>query len=153
MNEPFSRPKTIEYLVSRRFPLARHMRASSSIGGNNPVPDRHRVLKEADEFATMLRALPDDKLIARVEIEKKAEAQAIRAQAAEEEAKRPYNRPDAVADIAHWGKLDYWSLDEAVALSLGRDPRVVNPTALKPFANLWGLCAEPVRTCSAGRGP
>jgi hypothetical protein len=41
-----------------------------------------------------------------------------------------YNRPEARADFAFWLKLDYWTLDEAVALLLGKDPRVVTWAAV-----------------------
>lgn len=46
-----------------------------------------------------------------------------------EEPTQPFNQPDAAADIDHWSKASYWTLDEATALSLGRDPRRVIPTA------------------------
>lgn len=34
--------------------------------------------------------------------------------------------PDVAADLNHWSKMPYWSLEESVALLLGRDPEVVN---------------------------
>lgn len=43
-----------------------------------------------------------------------------------EEASRFFNRESAKADISHWSKAAYWTLEEAVALSFGRDPRIVN---------------------------
>jgi hypothetical protein len=44
----------------------------------------------------------------------------------EDEAALACNLPAAVADIEHWSRASFWTLDEAVALTLGRDPRRVN---------------------------
>lgn len=46
------------------------------------------------------------------------------------EAKRFYNQPTAAARFDVWSKADFWQLDEAVALLLGRDPMAVNPASL-----------------------
>jgi hypothetical protein len=37
-----------------------------------------------------------------------------------------YNFFNAEADFSHWSKAPYWTLDEAVALSFGKEPAVVN---------------------------
>lgn len=37
-----------------------------------------------------------------------------------------YDDPTAVADVDYWSKMPEWSLEEIVALSLGKDPRVVS---------------------------
>ncbi|KQU01603.1 hypothetical protein ASG68_07625 [Rhizobium sp. Leaf453] len=37
-----------------------------------------------------------------------------------------FNRPEAMADFTYWAKMPYWTLEEATALSFGRDPRIVN---------------------------
>lgn len=42
------------------------------------------------------------------------------------EAHRSFNRAEAQADFSHWLNMDAWNLDEAVALSLGRDPGRIN---------------------------
>jgi len=34
--------------------------------------------------------------------------------------------PDVNADLSHWSKMSYWSLEESVALLLGKEPEVVN---------------------------
>jgi hypothetical protein len=47
-----------------------------------------------------------------------------------EEAARFYNEPQARADFAHWLSMDFWTLDEAVALLLGRNPAEVNKTSI-----------------------
>lgn len=42
-----------------------------------------------------------------------------------------YNSPEADADFSHWLKAGAWHSDEAIPLSLGKDPRVVNRTSLR----------------------
>ena len=54
----------------------------------------------------------------------------LKADADAKEAARFYNRPEAMADFAYWCKVEFWTLDEAVALLLGRDPQAVTPEAL-----------------------
>lgn len=57
-------------------------------------------------------------------------------QAAKEEAKQFFNQPRARADFAHWAKLDFWTLEEAVALCFGRSPKVVNPKSVESFRDV-----------------
>ncbi|MES0205249.1 hypothetical protein [Mesorhizobium sp. LNHC209A00] len=46
---------------------------------------------------------------------------------------RFFSQEAARADYAHWSRLPVWSAEEAVALSLDKDPRCVNARSLKPF--------------------
>src|SRR5262249_55414209 len=56
-----------------------------------------------------------------------------RAKADLEEGRRFFNQPNAAAEITHWSRTPYWSLDEATALSFGKEPRVVNWDSVKSF--------------------
>lgn len=49
-----------------------------------------------------------------------------------------FNEAAAAADLAHWRAVSAWSPDEAVALSLGKNPEVVNPDTLKPYKRVIG---------------
>jgi hypothetical protein len=51
------------------------------------------------------------------------------------EADNFYGRPDTTADFDYWSKSPYWTLDEATALSLGLEPRIVHWEDLKGVAN------------------
>jgi hypothetical protein len=65
-----------------------------------------------------------------------------------EENERFFNQPRADMDVRHWSRMSYWTLDEAVVLSLGKDPRVVNWNRVKslvhvsPFATEFGARRE-----------
>jgi hypothetical protein len=48
----------------------------------------------------------------------------LRVKAEQEEGERFFNRPHANADFDHWSKAAHWTLDEAIALSLGKAPEV-----------------------------
>ncbi len=54
-------------------------------------------------------------------------AKATAQKAQQDEAQRFYNKPDAKGlDYSFWLSMDFWTLDEAVAILCQRDPRVVN---------------------------
>ena len=42
-----------------------------------------------------------------------------------------FNKKQAIADFDYWSKMAQWTISEAVALSLGKNPEVVNPESLK----------------------
>jgi hypothetical protein len=44
-----------------------------------------------------------------------------------------FGQPDVRADFGYWAKAAHWRPDEAAALSLGFDPKYVNPGTLKPY--------------------
>lgn len=52
----------------------------------------------------------------------------------EQEAELFYNMPLAQADYKHWGCTPYWTLDEAVSLTFGKDPRIVAPDKFLNFS-------------------
>lgn len=43
-----------------------------------------------------------------------------------------YNQPSAGADFVYWSKMADWTLDEAIALSYGKNPKVVNWDSVRP---------------------
>jgi hypothetical protein len=47
---------------------------------------------------------------------------------------RFFNESFAALDLDHWSKISYWTADEAVALSLEKDPRVVTWDAIEEYA-------------------
>jgi hypothetical protein len=58
--------------------------------------------------------------------------------------------PDVDADLSHWSKMPYWSLEESVALLLGKDPEIVNWDIVQyhlewPFATDLSLNYEKLR--------
>ncbi len=95
-------------------------------------PNNARVLA-AKEYLTKLNALDDDEFQKFVGSETELLNAESRRKYEEEEAKRFYNAPGSKAAIDHWAKAAYWTLDEAVALSFGREPKIVSWERLKPL--------------------
>ncbi len=62
------------------------------------------------------------------------------ASAAADERTQFFNQPNAVPDLDHWARMDFWSLEEALALSFGKAPevltakRVTGLSTYSPFA-------------------
>ncbi len=53
-----------------------------------------------------------------------------------QEQRRFFNLPAAAADFKHWSKAAHWTLDEAVALSFGKAPEVVNWKSVEPYEDV-----------------
>lgn len=100
--------------------LAESIRAVLPKAAQEPVPQTAAIRARRAELQT----LPEDdlrQLLARTTAEK----------ARQEEARRFYNQRNAMADFAYWLGMDFWSLDEAVALLMARDPRIVNRAVIE----------------------
>ena len=80
---------------------------------------------QAKEFLRKLTSLDDEEFQTFVAVESEQIYAAIRAKSEEEERKRFFNQPGSAAALQHWARAALWSLDEAVALSLGKEPNVV----------------------------
>jgi hypothetical protein len=117
-----------EYLVRRRFPFARAIEFPPSLNSGRtrfpgPTPeDRQAVASYRAELA----ALSADELVARYNAEKQREYDQLVAKGELDERDRFFNQPHAAADFVHWSKMAHWTLDEAVALSFGKTPELVN---------------------------
>ena len=83
----------------------------------------------ANEVAKLAARARDEQRIA---AQRHSEARKLAREAKEQakEAKRFYNSPAAQADFTYWARVESWTLDEAVALLLARDPRVVTPASM-----------------------
>lgn len=56
--------------------------------------------------------------------------EALHARWKEEDADEFFSEPEASADKRYWSSLASWTMDEAAALSLGKDPKLVNNKTL-----------------------
>jgi hypothetical protein len=144
----------IDTVLRERFPLLHLMGAVDSLesfyvannmaagpGKNKPGDHVANLRASVDAARAELEAMrPEEvaKLAAASRARQAAKSAAAAAErrakaekkAAEVEAARFYNQPAAQADFAFWCKAEFWTVEEAAALLLGRDPRVVTPSAL-----------------------
>lgn len=110
-------------LVKRRFPHAEQERIHRRVQWNslNRCEDSPLWL-EIIRYEHYLNTLDQDKIDALYAEENKEED-------------IYFNRPEAVADCIYWSQCAYWTLDEAVALSLGREPRLVSINNVIPHSS------------------
>ena len=110
-----SGPKEIDYisyLVIRKFP---NLDSASA--------DNSRSRERSESYRKQLSTL------ANFELKKLYNAELIN-QYLEEDQRQFFNALDARADFEYWSKMTYWTLDEAVALSFGKNPKTVSGTSL-----------------------
>lgn len=132
---PFVDP--IKYLVYRRFPdaclLAKIVnvmpiqKSSGSQVSYNPTFESHKwpnLSPEAEDYRKELMAFDKQKIERLYKEELKNEYN-------ENDQKRFFNETDADADFDFWSKASHWTLDECIALTFGKDPRVVTWIELK----------------------
>jgi DNA repair exonuclease SbcCD ATPase subunit len=128
----------IQYLVHERFPIL----AAYPGPLENPhySDDIKTQLRKANEQASAFR-----KELAELGLEgiqqlaaeaRKREIEKYQEKQREEEQARFFNQPSSNADFEYWAKMSYWTIDEAVALSFGKDPRVVSWERLKSLVNV-----------------
>jgi hypothetical protein len=118
----------IEFLLNARFPHARKRRSF-------PSGDRN-IIAKIDAYEAELKRLTSDQILSLVERERTRMALLVEEKAKREEQERFFNLPGASADYSHWSRSSYWSLDEAVALSFGRAPELVNWKTVQPYARV-----------------
>jgi hypothetical protein len=93
-----------------------------------------------ERYRSELQGLSDDQLRAVYD----PELSKACAEAQQEEESRFFNKPHAAADFDHWSKAEHWSLEEAVALAMGKATEVVNWPKIQsygqasPFVQKYG---------------
>lgn len=109
-----SADEMINYLVTARIPLTADGVDFTPSG--LVLTSGHK--KATDALRAELSALDYESLKARYD----AFVMEMRKQAEAKEAAHPFNQPHARADFDHWAKMEYWTVDEGIALLLGRSP-------------------------------
>jgi hypothetical protein len=132
--EKTSRDSVIDYLVELDFP--------SPIMGFDELTladEGQRYLAERARYESDLRELSREDLDALFEKEKAKEA-------AKKETERLVLEGRSVgADFCHWSRASYWTLDEAIALSLGKEPGEIDPYLLLDHAHSQQFAKDYVR--------
>ena len=122
----------LEYLLKRRYPL----------WGVPPMGQRHgtsaaeQLDREARAFQVELLCMSREGILALVDEEQSKEAKENQRRRELDEQGRFFNQLNAMADYDHYCQCTYWSLDEAIALSFGRQPTIVNWKSLSPFLEI-----------------
>lgn len=133
------------------LPFAQSMYDGMALSGKQIPKPEPLVQAERRKAELMALSEPELRQIHDRLLREQQEAEARRLAAVE--AAKFYNTPNARAAYGYWLAMDSWSLDEAVALLLGRDPRVVSWEAisreLEPKGIFFKTTAPPSRFVKA----
>jgi len=141
MVHSLGRKDIIEFLIGRKFPpfVLANLPAKPPPKGTTTL-DRFLRHQEMERYRGELQALTDEQLQARHHSEQAKLLDEIQ----REEETRFFNQPHAAADFDHWSKAEHWSLEEAVALAMGKAPELVSWEKIQgygqvsPFVQKYG---------------
>ncbi len=123
----------VDYLVQRKFgPTARNadVEYHASISSRTPNPE---FVTAVASYRAAIAALPHEERQALVEEEQSKQRTELATKLEAAEQARFFNRPSANADFSHWSKAACWTLEEAVALSLGKAPEQVRWETIRSY--------------------
>lgn len=139
--KPIHRVDPIQFLLHARFgPPETH-----------PIDFRKRLQAMSGKGLEMLayqkelEAMPSAEIDRLVSEQSARMAEIAKQKAEAEEKARPFNQPAADADFSYWAKMSYWTLDECVALSLGKGPKMVNWPVIQSFERVSPFVSEYAR--------
>lgn len=126
-----ARLEQVRYLVQRRFP--------------GPRPADPAAQKEIAAYQQELFALSPDVVWQMHRSEKVKEGIEDLQRRNSKLAKDFFDQPQILADFKHWSRAAYWSLEEALALSFGWNPALVNWLSVGAHVPHSELAAEYAR--------
>lgn len=122
----------IGFLIDRKFPSRSNRLASAK--GDPSVRQEPDADQAADAYFAELVAMPPNEVGKLLEAEKALFLEDLAVATKMLDDGRFFNESFCVADLEHWSKISYWTADEAVALSMGRDPRLVSWETIRQYA-------------------
>ena len=131
----FTNIEIIDYLVSLKFGYSSTIPMSLtdfdySANISNELSDL------IDTYRKELFAMKHEDLSSLYKQEQLKQSEKIKLNFELKERSRFFNLPNANANFEHWSKAAHWSLDEAIALSFGKDPNIVNWVKVKPLTDV-----------------
>jgi hypothetical protein len=138
----------IELLVRQKFPNLAALRAASiNVRGNISTARVREVEAEANRYREELKDLSDEEIEERVQqakdVFKKLFEEDLSLEKPElQEADFWFNAPGTRPDYHRWAMLPYWTLEEAIMLSLDRDPKKVQVKSVLSFLNASNLSSQ-----------
>jgi hypothetical protein len=133
----------VDFLIDRKFKFA------GAIGGRSVTISAARraktdpqLAKEIAAYKVHLWQLSPKEFEALLDSERVQERAELEVRVEREERERFFNQPNAEADVAHWSKAAHWTLDEAIALSFGKAPELVNWERVRPFVSVSTFASE-----------
>ncbi len=145
MNQSFQHSNSlIEFLSLRLFPAKLTIKAKAELLTGDKYDAAMAYIEAIDCYEAELSELSETALQQLIADEKEGDEELQREQDQQEENNRFFYDRSARADYFEWTKRETWSIDDATALLLGKDPDVVywdnvNPLVYKSkFAKRYG---------------
>ncbi len=136
-------PDRIKFLVDRKFGVRRRSGgAVTFVSADQLALKTPGLAEKISAYKLHLFGLQSEELQALVDIETQNFNEEERTEAERQDQKWFFNQPHATADFAHWSKAAHWTLDEAVALSFGKAPEVVNWEKVQPYLNVSAFAVQ-----------
>jgi hypothetical protein len=123
----------IDYFVTKKFGIIATLApALANLGKtqrNATLPQNTAI----EAYKATLRNMPELELITLHKQSLAKDVERTKQAAIKEENERFYNLRSADADFAHWSKAAHWTIDEAIALSFGKEPEIVTWKKIEPL--------------------
>ena len=126
----------VEYLSLRMFPAKLVNQARFAVGEGKSREDAGAYIEKVEIYERALRALSDESLMTLVEDERQQDAALQQEREHQLDRHRFFNEPKASANFRRWAKRSCWTLDEATALILGKNPEVVQWDNIEPLVEV-----------------
>jgi hypothetical protein len=126
----------VEYLSLRMYPAKLVNQTRVEVGEGKSREDAEAYIEKVEIYERALRALSDDSLMALVEDERQQDAALLQEQEEKLDRHRFFNEPEAAVDFARWARRPCWTLDEATALILGKNPEIVDWAHIEPLVSV-----------------
>ncbi len=125
----------VEFLCLRMFPDKLTMAVQKEVVSGARKDELDAYLQSVAEYEDELRGLSSVALMQLIDDEHEKDKLTELEEAARVEGERFFNKPTARAYYRSWVERNYWTLDEATALILGKDPKVVNWDSIDPLVH------------------
>jgi hypothetical protein len=119
----------ILYLLQRKYGGA----VETFLGSLPEDEQQERWQAEVEAYRVELQGLDDEhfEMLVYQELEKEAHERQLH-----EEQARFFHQPNAVAAFKYWGRFPLWTLEEAIALTLGKNPVVVTWAEIESYVEV-----------------
>lgn len=125
----FSVDTAVNYFLHKKFSYVAVIAPAMAKIDTDENSEVHKQLAMIDAYKAKLQAMPVNEL-ERLYLD--AQKQDINYEASEENL-RFYNQKQATADFVHWSKAAHWSIEEAIALSFGKEPDLVSWAKIETY--------------------
>ena len=140
----------IDYLVSKRF--LTNLKGSPSPFADNSAKDIfEEPAQKQSQYRTELRKKSSAEIAELVRLERQKEAELEKHRLKRDEAERWFNQPYCNADFTHWSKAAYWTLEEGIALSFGKEPTRIDWNSIKSSQSVSPFVARYFRRLDLAR--